>query len=85
MSTLNSNIFDNSGTSGQYGVACLWARYKTRGISRGHVVWLLLCRNGKNLVDFTYVRNVVHGHIVAAEKLQPGAKICGKVMLSVVT
>jgi len=36
-------------------------------------------RNGKNLVDFTYVRNVVHGHVLAAEKLQPGAAICGKV------
>jgi len=38
-------------------------------------------RNGKNLVDFTYVHNVVYGHILAAEKLQLGAKICGKVRL----
>jgi len=41
---------------------------------------VVLCgRNGKNVVDFTYVHNVVHGHILAAEHLQPGAKICGKV------
>jgi len=36
-------------------------------------------RNGKNMVDFTYVRNVVHGHVLAAEKLQPGAAVCAKV------
>lgn len=31
--------------------------------------------NGENLVDFTYVDNVVHGHILAAEKLvaDPGS------------
>jgi sterol-4alpha-carboxylate 3-dehydrogenase (decarboxylating) len=34
--------------------------------------------NGKNLVDFTYVRNVVDANILAAEKLEPGSKICGK-------
>jgi len=36
-------------------------------------------RNGKNLVDFTYVHNVVHGHVLAAESLHPGSKISGKV------
>ncbi|XP_064526352.1 sterol-4-alpha-carboxylate 3-dehydrogenase, decarboxylating isoform X1 [Pseudopipra pipra] len=34
--------------------------------------------DGKNLVDFTYVENVVHGHILAAEKLQTGSPLCGK-------
>ena len=42
-------------------------------------IFLLLFRNGKNVVDFTYVDNVVHGHILAAEQLGPGAIICGKV------
>lgn len=37
------------------------------------------CRDGKNLVDFTYVENVVHGHILAAENLQKGSPLCGKV------
>lgn len=36
-------------------------------------------RNGKNLVDFTFVENVVHGHILAAEKLKPGSELSGKV------
>ncbi|NXC71195.1 NSDHL protein, partial [Anhinga anhinga] len=34
--------------------------------------------DGKNLVDFTYVENVVHGHILAAENLQEGSPLCGK-------
>ncbi|KAM6923619.1 sterol-4-alpha-carboxylate 3-dehydrogenase, decarboxylating [Xenentodon cancila] len=34
--------------------------------------------DGKNLVDFTYVENVVHGHILAAERLKPDSPICGK-------
>ncbi|XP_004346943.1 sterol-4-alpha-carboxylate 3-dehydrogenase [Capsaspora owczarzaki ATCC 30864] len=34
--------------------------------------------NGKNVVDFTYVKNVVHGHILAAEKLTCGSKVAGK-------
>ncbi|KAH9519881.1 hypothetical protein Btru_071129 [Bulinus truncatus] len=34
--------------------------------------------DGKNVVDFTYVGNVVHGHILAAENLNPGSLICGK-------
>ena len=35
--------------------------------------------DGNNLVDFTYVKNVVHGHILAAEKLGKGSTACGKV------
>ena len=35
--------------------------------------------NGKNLVDFTYIDNVVHGHILASEKLGAGSPLCGKV------
>lgn len=38
-----------------------------------------LCRDGKNLVDFTYVENVVHGHILAAEHLKKDSPLCGKV------
>ncbi|KAL2077822.1 hypothetical protein ACEWY4_027326 [Coilia grayii] len=34
--------------------------------------------DGSNLVDFTYVENVVHGHILAAEHLRPGSALCGK-------
>ncbi|XP_002738028.1 sterol-4-alpha-carboxylate 3-dehydrogenase, decarboxylating-like [Saccoglossus kowalevskii] len=34
--------------------------------------------DGKNLVDFTYVENVVHGHVLAAEHLQNGSVVCGK-------
>ncbi|XP_060105692.1 sterol-4-alpha-carboxylate 3-dehydrogenase, decarboxylating [Heteronotia binoei] len=34
--------------------------------------------DGKNLVDFTFVENVVHGHILAAERLQKDSSICGK-------
>ena len=37
--------------------------------------------NGKNIVDFTYVDNVVHGHILAAENLQSNSTVCGKVCL----
>lgn len=36
-------------------------------------------RDGTNLVDFTFVENVVHGHILAAEHLRPDSPICGKV------
>ena len=35
--------------------------------------------DGKNIVDFTYVENVVHGHILAAEGLDKGSVVCGKV------
>lgn len=31
------------------------------------------------MVDFTFVENVVHGHILAAERLRPDSPICGKV------
>uniref|UniRef100_F6PGP3 Sterol-4-alpha-carboxylate 3-dehydrogenase, decarboxylating n=1 Tax=Ornithorhynchus anatinus TaxID=9258 RepID=F6PGP3_ORNAN len=34
--------------------------------------------NGKNLVDFTFVENVVHGHILAAERLSRDSALCGK-------
>ncbi|XP_009979536.1 PREDICTED: sterol-4-alpha-carboxylate 3-dehydrogenase, decarboxylating [Tauraco erythrolophus] len=34
--------------------------------------------DGKNLVDFTYVENVVHGHILAAENLHQDSPLCGK-------
>ncbi|XP_046332643.2 sterol-4-alpha-carboxylate 3-dehydrogenase, decarboxylating-like [Haliotis rufescens] len=34
--------------------------------------------DGKNVVDFTYVGNVVHGHILAAESLKEGSAVCGK-------
>ncbi|XP_034037236.1 sterol-4-alpha-carboxylate 3-dehydrogenase, decarboxylating [Thalassophryne amazonica] len=34
--------------------------------------------DGTNLVDFTFVENVVHGHILAAERLRPHSPICGK-------
>ncbi|XP_029627755.1 sterol-4-alpha-carboxylate 3-dehydrogenase, decarboxylating isoform X2 [Salmo trutta] len=34
--------------------------------------------DGSNLVDFTFVDNVVHGHILAAESLRPESPICGK-------
>ena len=40
-----------------------------------------MCRDGKNIVDFTYVENVVHGHILAAENLQSDSIICGKVCI----
>ncbi|XP_023580797.1 sterol-4-alpha-carboxylate 3-dehydrogenase, decarboxylating [Trichechus manatus latirostris] len=34
--------------------------------------------NGENLVDFTFVENVVHGHILAAERLSQDSAVCGK-------
>ncbi|XP_060741431.1 sterol-4-alpha-carboxylate 3-dehydrogenase, decarboxylating isoform X4 [Tachysurus vachellii] len=34
--------------------------------------------DGTNLVDFTYVENVVHGHILAAEHLKADSPLCGK-------
>ena len=40
---------------------------------------LLFCRDGKNMVDFTYVENVVHGHILAAESLATHPSTSGKV------
>ncbi len=39
----------------------------------------LLFRDGSNLVDFTYVENVVHGHILAAEHLKADSPLCGQV------
>ena len=49
------------------------------------VMYDILCflnSDGKNLVDFTYVENVVHGHIIAAESLKPGSAASGKVTSS---
>lgn len=40
---------------------------------------ILLISDGNNLVDFTFVENVVHGHILAAERLRPDSPACGKV------
>uniref|UniRef100_A0A8B9H086 Sterol-4-alpha-carboxylate 3-dehydrogenase, decarboxylating n=3 Tax=Astyanax mexicanus TaxID=7994 RepID=A0A8B9H086_ASTMX len=34
--------------------------------------------DGSNLVDFTFVENVVHGHVLAAEYLKPDSPLCGK-------
>ncbi|XP_056665170.1 sterol-4-alpha-carboxylate 3-dehydrogenase, decarboxylating isoform X1 [Monodelphis domestica] len=34
--------------------------------------------NGKNLVDFTFVENVVHGHILAAEHLSSDSGLSGQ-------
>lgn len=39
----------------------------------------LLFRDGSNLVDFTFVENVVHGHILAAEHLKADSPLCGQV------
>lgn len=38
-----------------------------------------ICRDGSNLVDFTYVENVVHGHILAAEHLKADSALCAQV------
>jgi sterol-4alpha-carboxylate 3-dehydrogenase (decarboxylating) len=35
--------------------------------------------NGKNLFDLTYVENVAHGHVLAADKLTEGSAIAGQV------
>ncbi len=34
--------------------------------------------DGKNIVDFTYVQNVVHAHVLAAEKLGEGSAVNGQ-------
>jgi sterol-4alpha-carboxylate 3-dehydrogenase (decarboxylating) len=34
--------------------------------------------DGKNVVDWTHVKNVVHAHILAAEQLIPSSPICGQ-------
>ena len=34
--------------------------------------------DGENLMDFTYVGNVVQAHLLAAEKLQPGSPVAGQ-------
>ena len=40
---------------------------------------LCFYRTGENLVDFTFVENVVHGHILASKHLEPDSVVCGKV------
>lgn len=35
--------------------------------------------DGSNVVDFTYVDNVVHAHVLAARALRGEGKACGKV------
>lgn len=47
------------------------------------IFFLFLCRDGKNKVDFTYVENVVHGHILAAEKLTRKSRISGRVSVAI--
>jgi 3-beta hydroxysteroid dehydrogenase/isomerase family len=37
---------------------------------------------GKNTQDFTYVTNVAHAHILAADKLIPGSAIAGILFVS---
>ena len=39
----------------------------------------ILCRNGKNMVDFTFVENVVHGHLLVGEALGPESPVNSKV------
>lgn len=34
--------------------------------------------DGKNIVDFTYVENVTHGHLLAAEALHEDSIVCGQ-------
>lgn len=43
--------------------------------------YIRVCRDGKNKVDFTYIENVVEGHMKAAEVVKPGSKTSGKVNL----
>ena len=39
--------------------------------------------DGKNLVDFTYVDNVTHGNLLAAEHLHIDSNVCGKVRIPI--
>jgi nucleoside-diphosphate-sugar epimerase len=34
--------------------------------------------DGKNLFDYTYIENVAHAHLVAADKLTPGSSVGGQ-------
>uniref|UniRef100_A0A8C4QNH3 Sterol-4-alpha-carboxylate 3-dehydrogenase, decarboxylating n=1 Tax=Eptatretus burgeri TaxID=7764 RepID=A0A8C4QNH3_EPTBU len=47
-----------------------------RAAQKGQMKFII--GDGKNVVDFTYVDNVVLGHILAAETLEEGSPICGK-------
>jgi nucleoside-diphosphate-sugar epimerase len=37
--------------------------------------------NGQNLWDFTYIDNVVHGHLCAEKALEKGSEAAGKVRI----
>jgi len=49
-----------------------------RLISRAKTGRLRIVGNGKNLIDSTYIDNVVDAHILALERLSPGSVIAGK-------
>lgn len=54
---------------------------KWTAFAKYNIFDLWFFRDGTNLVDFTYVENVVHGHILAAEHLKPDSPLCGKVCM----
>jgi len=43
--------------------------------------WKYQIGAGDNLVDFTYVENVAHAHLLAADKMTEGDKIAGQVFI----
>lgn len=48
-------------------------------VSRAKAGKLLLIGNGKNLVDTVWVENAARAHLLALDRLKPGARIAGKV------
>ena len=50
-----------------------------RLVSRAKAGRLLIIGNGKNLIDTVWVENAAKAHILALDKLEPGARIAGKV------
>ena len=48
-------------------------------VARAKAGNLLLVGNGKNLIDTVWVENAARAHLLALDRLQPGAKIAGKV------
>ena len=50
-----------------------------RLIQRGRAGKLRQVGNGKNLVDATYIDNAAHAHLLAADRLEIGSPIAGKV------
>ncbi len=67
-----SHLLNKRGVSIEKAKNVWWYRMKdTRS--------LFCCRNGKNKVDFTFVENVAHGHILAGEALAPNSPVNGKV------